>query len=267
MKGSLSQFSKNLQSRLTGFFDSPPGADATPIEIGQAVLDDVETRVAPVGRGRRVFPFNRILVRVIREAADRPAIEAALVGLTDRVRERLRELQCDGPPTLEVSVAVLDQAPGEWEHGRTLLIEYASAPEDESPSAPDRTRREALQIRIVTGAATQPVYTFTGHLIAIGRTMEATDGRGQVRRNRVAFLDAEDGITETVGRAHARLQIDQATGAYHLFDEGSSNGTAIIRDGVTIRVAPRDPRGVRVQPGDEIQLGRAVIQVEPPPGG
>ena len=53
----------------------------------------------------------------------------------------------------------------------------------------------------------------------------------------------------------------RATGEYRLFDDGSSNGTAIIRGGETIAVPPRDPRGVRVQSGDEVQVGRAVIKV------
>jgi hypothetical protein len=44
-------------------------------------------------------------------------------------------------------------------------------------------------------------------------------------------------------------------------DEGSSNGTSVIRNGAAIPVPPRDPRGVRVQSGDEIQVGRAVLRL------
>jgi len=71
-----------------------------------------------------------------------------------------------------------------------------------------------------------------------------------------------DGVTETVGRAHARLRFDRACGAYRLYDEGSSNGTAILRDGDVITVARRDPRGVRVRTGDEIQVGRALLRID-----
>jgi hypothetical protein len=90
---------------------------------------------------------------------------------------------------------------------------------------------------------------------------------GRVRFNHVAFEDTRDGVTETVGRAHARLQLDRASGRYHLFNEGSSNPTSIIRGGRMIRVAPRDPRGVRVQSGDQLQLGRAVLRVTIAPAG
>ena len=74
-------------------------------------------------------------------------------------------------------------------------------------------------------------------------------------------IDTVDGITETVGRAHARLRFDAATGDYRLFDEGSSNGTSVVRDGDVIVVHRRDPRGVRVRSGDEIQVGRALLRI------
>ncbi len=114
---------------------------------------------------------------------------------------------------------------------------------------------------MLRGATTANTYTFTDSTISIGRSTDPTDELGRVRRNRVAFLDTVDGVTETVGRAHARLRFDGPTEGYRLFDEGSSNGTSIIRAGTTIAVPPRDPRGVRVQSGDEVVIGRAVIRV------
>ena len=69
----------DLQSRLKKFFDTTLDAAATPLEIGQAVLDDVERRVEPVGRGRRVFPYTRLLAprpagaRGSRAARSRPS--------------------------------------------------------------------------------------------------------------------------------------------------------------------------------------------------
>ena len=63
------------------------------------------------------------------------------------------------------------------------------------------------------------------------RTPEPSDAFGVVRRNHVAFLDVRDGTTETVGRAHARLQFDPASGHYLLFNEASSNPTSIVRAG------------------------------------
>ena len=96
-------------------------------------------------------------------------------------------------------------------------------------------------------------------MIAIGRTAAPTDATGQIRHNHVAFAEAPDGVTETVGRAHARLEFDRASGHYHLFHESGSNPTAIVRGGRMFRVASRDPRGLRVRSGDRVHLGRAVL--------
>ncbi|MEP6916915.1 MAG: FHA domain-containing protein, partial [Acidobacteriota bacterium] len=117
----------------------------------------------------------------------------------------------------------------------------------------------SLRVTVVKGAAAEPEYTFTDAVVAIGRTAEPADELGRVRRNHVVFMDAVDGVTETVARAHARIQ--RADGQYRIFHEGTSNATFIIRGGTPIPVAPRDPRGVRIQSGDEVQLGRALIRL------
>jgi hypothetical protein len=117
-----------------------------------------------------------------------------------------------------------------------------------------------VRIEVLKGAAAETTYVLEDASIAIGRTSQAIDDLGGVRRNQVAFLDTTDGVTETVGRAHARLVRDES-GHYRLRDEGSHNGTAVIRRGASLPVPRRDPRGVRLASGDEIQLGRAVIRV------
>jgi hypothetical protein len=82
-----------------------------------------------------------------------------------------------------------------------------------------------------------------------------------VRRNDVAFGDVRDGVTETVARAHARLEFDPAARTYLLFNESSTNPTFLLRGGRSMRVAPRDRRGVRVVSGDDLQLGRAIVTI------
>ena len=59
----LAGFGKDLHSRIRTFFDTPLDANATPLEIGQAVLDQVEHQVQPIARGRRVFPFVGLVIR------------------------------------------------------------------------------------------------------------------------------------------------------------------------------------------------------------
>ncbi len=256
----LSHLGKELQSRLKVFFDTAPGPNATPLEICQAVLDDVERKVQPLGRGRRVFPYSRLVVRLFQADADRAGLEAAFAGMGERVLERLRELRCDAPSAIDVRVAVLKKAPAGWPADRLFAVDYQG--DADVPASQSAVTPPALRVTVLKGASTEETYTFTEPQVSIGRTADPTDALGRVRRNRVAFLDTVDGITETVGRAHARLCRDAKSGEYALFDDGSSNGTSIVRDGATIAVPPRDPRGVRVRSGDEIQVGRAIIRVE-----
>ena len=143
-----------------------------------------------------------------------------------------------------------------------LRVECSNDLEVAQSSAPAPIERPSLQLTIVKGQCELARYTFASGTIAIGRGTEPADVFGRVRRNDVAFLDVRDGVTETVARAHARLEFDRELGAYVLFNESTSNPTFLLRGGRSIRVVPRDPRGVRVQPGDALQLGRAIVRIE-----
>jgi hypothetical protein len=82
------------------------------------------------------------------------------------------------------------------------------------------------------------------------------------RRNDLAFVeDSEE--NRSVSREHAHIDRDATTGEYRLFNDrwyerGADCGTRIVRDGVSIEVH-RDTRGRRLERGDEIHLGRAVL--------
>jgi hypothetical protein len=245
--------------RLREFFDAPPGADAPPLELSCAVLDELERRVQPVGGGRRVFPYDRIVVRLSTVNADRPALEAAFQGLGSRLRARLEELRCEAPDAIDVEAVFLNEPAAEWPSGRAFSIECVRTGGTDCAEA--HTEQSALHIAVVSGTATEPAYRFSAPVIFVGRTVEATDDAGRVRRNDVAFFDTVDGVNETVGRAHARFRLDVRTGDYSIYDDGSRNGTWIVRRGVAIAVPSRDPRGVRIESGDEVRLGRALIRV------
>ncbi|MEO5897180.1 MAG: hypothetical protein ABIS06_15935 [Vicinamibacterales bacterium] len=260
MSPRLWQIGRGLQSRVRDFFEAAPAADATPLELLQATLDQLERKVQPAGRGRRIFPYDRIVVRIVQPGADAIAVNAIFKQLEERLRDRLRELQCESPESIVASVTVTEDPD---DTGQQLLaVECFSEPTRPPAAAlvPDRGL-QTLRVSVIKGQCTESDYAFEEPIVSIGRMAEATDAFGQVRVNHVAFLDVRDGVNETVGRAHARLQIDHATGQYHLFNECSSNPTSIVRAGRTIRVAPRDPRGVRVQSGDQLQLGRAILRL------
>ena len=62
-------------------------------------------------------------------------------------------------------------------------------------------------------------------------------------------------------RGHALIRYNGATAEYRLFDEGSANGTRVLRGGEVIDVPRRDPVGLALRTGDEVQLGKAVLRV------
>jgi hypothetical protein len=254
----LRHMGRDLQSRVKGFFETTPGADATPLELLHASLDELERKVQPAGRGRRLFPYDRVVVRIAQPGSDPVAIAAIFGELEARLRDRLAELKCEAPESIDASVSCADVADDPTLPLLTVEC-FREAHKRIEPAG--AVAYPSITVTVVKGQCAETEYVFDEPVIAIGRTPEPTDAFGQVRYNHVAFLETRDGVNETVGRAHARLQFDRESGRYYLFNEGSSNPTSIIRGGRTIRVAPRDPRGVRIQSGDQVQLGRAVLRV------
>jgi hypothetical protein len=272
---------RKLQARMRDFFDAAPDATAPPLELLQATLDQLERKVQPGGRGTRTFPYNRIVVHVAQPNADRTALEAVFAQLPTRLRERLTELRCDTPPDLQSSLTLEEPtlpastdsatANGNVNPRPVLWLECSSTEDARSrtplltTAAPDSNEPARLRVTVVTGQCEQPEYTFEDEaaqgVIAIGRGADPADSYGRMRHNHIAFVETRDGATETVARAHARLEFDPTSRTYLLFNESTSNPTFIRRGGRSLRIPPRDPRGVRIQSGDELQLGRAVLKL------
>jgi hypothetical protein len=252
---------RKLHARVRNFFDAAPDATASPLELLQAALDQLERKAQPSGRGARIFPYRRIVVHVAQPAADRAAIEAVFAQLQPRLRERLTELRCEPPATLDTRVIFDEAAPESASGDGVVLWVECSGEGDRALQRVATNDLPQLRVQVMKGQCEQPEYTLQEAGIAIGRGTEPMDSFGRVRHNHVAFLEVRDGASETVARAHARLQFDQESRSYLLFNESSSNPTFIRRDGRSLRVAPRDPRGVRIESGDELQLGRAVLKL------
>jgi hypothetical protein len=265
------KFIKRVEDAVRGaaettrtWFDPPLTSEAEPLEIREAIVDDVEQRVEPIDSGRRVLPFNRVSVVVLApQKADRARLEAALGGLRDAIRARLGELQCSLPPNFVVDVRYIKQPRPEWTADQRLAIDYDARPASTVTTAPPgAASAPPLTLTVVRGHATQASYTLTAPQIHIGRTPKPVDGRGRPRLNHIVFVEGEDEHSRTVGRAHASIRFDAQRGEYRLFDDGSHNGTRVIRNGTSIDVVARDPTGVVIRPGDEIEFGTAAVRVE-----
>jgi len=265
---------RELEARLARTVDRaaarviPPGG-REPLEISHAVVETVEREVQPAGRGRQLFPFNRIRVRVVAPTRHVQArFEATFAmepTLAQRIHTRLETAGCV-PPDLAVAVDYVEKA-GEGWSAPDVHVEFdrvdAPPPEPAAEPAPAVAEEPApaMEIEIAAGEAAQPSYSFEFARIDLGRCVEVRDRRNQlVRRNNVAFADTDDAINRTVSRRHAHLEYRADERAFRVYDDGSEQGTAVSRGGRTIAVPP-GARGVRLQPGDEILLGHARLRL------
>ena len=125
-----------------------------------------------------------------------------------------------------------------------------------------RGGRPLLRLAVLKGKAVREAYSCDADRLYLGRLEEVVDGAGRVRRrNDIAFLEEGD-LNQTVSREHARIAWEPESRAFWLRDEGSSSGTVIFRAGRSIEVSRHDRRGVRLETGDEVYLGRAALRVE-----
>ena len=273
---------RQLEARLARTVDRaaarvmPPGG-REPLEIAHAVVEAVEREVQPAGRGRHLFPFNRIRVLVVAPSKQtRARFEATFAvepTLAQRIHTRLETAGCV-PAGLGVTVDYVEAAGEGWsapdvrvdfDRVDEPLPEPTSAEATVGKPAPAPVPVEepppAVEIEIAAGEAEQQQYSFQFARIDFGRCTQVRDRRNQlVRTNHVAFADTDDALNRTVSRRHAHLEYVTAEHAFRVYDDGSEFGTAVSRAGRTIAVPP-GARGVRLLPGDEILLGHARLRV------
>jgi hypothetical protein len=276
--------------------DPPLTADARPIDVKRAIVEAVERQLEPAGGGRRVLPGEALHVTVLAEDAERrKALEPVLTDLEAAIASRLLELRCVVPRRFAVEVSYVRRAPESWQPDQRLAVSakgrdarpaqgshrggrlQADLPPQSHGGVRLQTDRRqggvrlqadrtadmppALNIDVVRGQAVKRHFTFAETAIRIGRSADPTDERGRPRLNDVAFLENDNAENQTVTRGHAMIRFDTQAGEYRLFDEGSANGTRILRSGELIEVPRRDPVGVSLRSGDEVQFGKAAIRI------
>ena len=230
-------------------------------EIRLAILDRIREKSYRAG-GRKVFPYDLLRVRLQGVEESRRDLFAGKFFrqyLEQEVRNALRDAGCRYPENLrvDVNIRVGLPLPGEpW-----LVIESGS----QEQAAAGRTAR--LVVR--EGAANIGEVRLDKARTNIGRTVDVYREQGLFRRNDLAFTEDTE-INRSVSREHAHITLDRTTGEYRLFHDrwyarGEKRppeaGTWIVRDGLSQEVH-RDTRGVKLQSGDEIHFGRAVVMFE-----
>jgi hypothetical protein len=219
--------------------------------VHRRILEEIESKVQVVARGRRVFPFARVVVTLVAADAERRTLLQAAFGerLGDDVREAMDGSGCELPRGFSVEVRTAEAGLGDY------AIEYGVA------AVAKKVEATAGRLVVVKGKADHADYSLERPRTNIGRMPELTDADHRVvRRNDVVFEEGADEANATVSRKHAHIRLDGAD--YRLCDDGSEFGTRVFREGRSIEVPAGDRRGEKLRAGDEIYLGRACLRFE-----
>ena len=252
------ELARTATTRLRTWFDPPIDATARPLEIRQAIVDRVEALTEPVAAGRRVLTRSPIAVSVLAEDKEaRDLLQAALADLETAVRTRLAEIRCPVPHGFAVDVHYIRKPRTGWTDGQRFAVE-----ESKGAVKPAGANTPALRVTVLRGDTTRRSYVFSESKVLVGRTPAPVDQAGRPRRNHIVFTDEGGEHNATVGRAHASIVFDRERRQFRLFDDGSHNGTRIVRGGDIIDVRSGNPVGIALLSGDELHFGTAAVKIE-----
>jgi hypothetical protein len=230
-------------------------------EIRLAVLDQVREKSYRSG-GRKVFPYDLLRVHLRGLEESRREIFAGNFFrryLETEITAALRNAGCRYPENLRVDVDATAGLPAKDE--AWLEVEASTQEKPAGEAVP------VARLVVREGTANTEAVPITKARINIGRVVDVYREHGLYRRNDLAFADDSE-INRTVSREHAHIRYNRAAGEYRIFNDrwharGQTGecGTWIVRDGMSQEVH-RDSRGVKLEPGDEIHLGRAVVEFQ-----
>src|SRR5688572_14298678 len=152
-----STLARTLDRAAQGWANSGP---REPLEILHAVIDSIEERVEPAGRGRHVFPFNKIKLSVVAESRDARARFAAVLDkdppLQARIEKRLRDAGCD-PADVRVTTVYVARPEPHWTRPEfhivfDRVVHQEAATEERGPAP-------GIKVTSVQGLEATPNYT------------------------------------------------------------------------------------------------------------
>ncbi|MGQ9897664.1 MAG: FHA domain-containing protein [Acidobacteriota bacterium] len=167
-----------------------------------------------------------------------------------------------GGPT-HCSVSFEWTSPAEPAEGLAVTVDEQSRRivevKGSKPQIPRLARLTALN-----GEVYRSPFIITKRTTFLGRLRTVLDLKsGEVlRRNDFVYArhDQSGSSNKSVSRQHASIVFDN--GDFYLFDTGSANGTAVERAGQSIETPAGDAVGIKLEDGDILRLGTALIRFE-----
>jgi hypothetical protein len=236
-------------------------------EIRLAVLDEVKAKSHRVA-GKDVFPYNLVRINV-RGVPENQAgvLKGAFFAefFEQELKSGLSRASYRFPGDLRVEVCTTPELPAPKEHWLWVETESREKPVEATASPLKRPAR----VCVIKGTANEKEIVLSKARTNIGRGLDVYRADGPSRRNDLAFNDDTE-ISRSVSREHAHIVFHKRAGEYRLYNDrwykpGSKSdggcGLWIIRDGLSQEVH-RNARGTKLQAGDEIHLGRAVLKFQ-----
>jgi FHA domain-containing protein len=266
----LRRIEKSLDQRLRSIFSGGDGGEDAPgareaIELYHDALDQIAKRATAGKRGDRIFPFNLITIELAAENAERKVVLETLfdVGqLGDDIRATLKEERVTPPADLTVAVKFPEEALVEMR----VVCERGEPPQKAAAgmiARPTLVEMTPARLLTVTGVSSAAEFMLDRPRVNLGREAEITDSLGRaIRRNELFFPESAHEANPSVSRAHAHIRFEASSGEWRIFDDGSSIGTTLFRDGRRIDVPAHAGRGVALRAGDEIYLGQVRLRFE-----
>jgi FHA domain len=258
----LHKLERRIDQKLREVLRSSSPDDAPePLEVRRALLDEIASRTDTLARGKLSFGYSQVNVRVLLpEPERRRSYELMFLeanSLTRDIKSDFEERKVEFPGRLKVEVELVDSLPvGVSDRG--FDVSYSNP-----LSSPLSLNTIPIWLTVLIGNAEKNQYCFTKQRINLGRMAEVLDSDLRaVRRNDLPLNDDSTAANSTVSRAHAHLEFHPDESRFRLFDDGSAHGTTVVRDGSVILVPHGTSKGVLLQPGDEIILGKVRIRFE-----
>jgi FHA domain len=258
----LHDLERRIDEVLRGMLrSSSPDQKRELLEIHRALLDDIAAHADSLRRGKQVFPYSRLEVRILLpDPALRRSYELVFVegdALSRDIRVRLEDQRVELPARLAVQVELVTELPPDVT-ARGFDVHYGSMP---TPQPSEKGME--VRLTVIAGFAEQQQLCLKKKRINLGRLAEVINADQRLtRKNDMAFLDDAPAPNPSVSRAHAHIEFDPEKAVFRLFDDRSAHGTTVLRDGSVIPVPQGPSKGVALQHGDEIVLGQARLRFE-----